>query len=78
MEHAVREVVGGWKQTEDHDRVRRWVETLHADVAAGLFSAEDRAGDADGSDPTQEKQAAAVVAALRATLKALAGEMQGL
>ena len=43
MQRAAREIIGGWKAVEDRDRVKRWVETLHADIAAALYTAEGTA-----------------------------------
>ncbi len=78
MQRAARETVGAWRATEDPDIAKRWVETLHAEVAVGLAAAEEKAEDMDAGDAGATQQAKAVVEALRATVTALAAQLAGM
>lgn len=77
MMREAEKIIADWRAEPDlaADVLREWLEIPRDDIAAGVISAEEQAGDVDASDAAAVRQATATVAGLRAVRAAVAAEL---
>jgi hypothetical protein len=79
MVREAQKIIADWRAEPELDGadLRERLETLRDDLAAGVASAEEQAGDVDQSDKAAARQSTALLKGLQAVHEAVLGEMNG-